>query len=228
MFVSVPISPKTADEVDQVWRVGWDTPKDPGQWESELSNIWKTAQVPSHGSTGGNTVLLDQPYWQPKSLWQYCHRTPFRGVELILDELLQVGANSVFGLDEEGCGAPLHEAVQRGLKSRVTAQTLKVRPSCVRLSLQAPFWGPVRGCFRRGLDETGSQNAACPHRQLMADCRCSRAAASEEPTGIVGPVLTCHRHRDVVRHWVRGSGGPSRMPLRYAVVCWVCTRRRLT
>ena len=32
------------------------------------------------------------------------------GVELILDELRQVSASSVFGLGEEGCGVLLHEA----------------------------------------------------------------------------------------------------------------------
>jgi hypothetical protein len=32
------------------------------------------------------------------------------GVELILDELRQVGASNVFGLGEEGCGVLLHEA----------------------------------------------------------------------------------------------------------------------
>ena len=37
------------------------------------------------------------------------------GVELVLDELRQVGAGSVFGLGEEGCGVLLHQAVQRGL-----------------------------------------------------------------------------------------------------------------
>jgi hypothetical protein len=37
------------------------------------------------------------------------------GVELVLDELRQVGAGSVFGLGEEGRGVLLHQAVQRGL-----------------------------------------------------------------------------------------------------------------
>jgi hypothetical protein len=32
------------------------------------------------------------------------------GVELILDELRQVGASSAFGLGEEGCGVMLHGA----------------------------------------------------------------------------------------------------------------------
>ena len=36
-------------------------------------------------------------------------------VELVLDELRQVGAGSVFGLRDEGCGVLLHQAVQRGL-----------------------------------------------------------------------------------------------------------------
>jgi hypothetical protein len=36
-------------------------------------------------------------------------------VELVLDELRQVGTGSVFGLGEEGRGVLLHQAVQRGL-----------------------------------------------------------------------------------------------------------------
>ena len=38
-------------------------------------------------------------------------------VELVFDELRQVGAGSVFGLGEEGCGVLLHQAVQRGPKT---------------------------------------------------------------------------------------------------------------
>ena len=37
------------------------------------------------------------------------------GVELVFDELRQVGAGSVFGLGEEGRGVLLKQAVQRGL-----------------------------------------------------------------------------------------------------------------
>ena len=37
------------------------------------------------------------------------------GVELVLDELRQIGTGGGFGLGEEGRGVPLHQAVQRGL-----------------------------------------------------------------------------------------------------------------
>jgi hypothetical protein len=37
------------------------------------------------------------------------------GVELVLEELRQVGAGSVFGLGKEGRGVLLHQAVERGL-----------------------------------------------------------------------------------------------------------------
>ena len=37
------------------------------------------------------------------------------GLELVFDELRQVGAGSVFGLNKEGRGVLLHQAVQRGL-----------------------------------------------------------------------------------------------------------------
>ena len=37
------------------------------------------------------------------------------GVELVFDELRQVGVGSVLGLGEEGRGVLLHQAVQRGL-----------------------------------------------------------------------------------------------------------------
>ena len=40
-------------------------------------------------------------------------------VELILDELRQVGAGCVFGLGEEGRGGMLNQAVQRGLLGAV-------------------------------------------------------------------------------------------------------------
>jgi hypothetical protein len=41
------------------------------------------------------------------------------GVELIFDELRQVGACSVFGLRDEGRGVLLNQAVQRGLLGAV-------------------------------------------------------------------------------------------------------------
>ena len=37
------------------------------------------------------------------------------GVELVLHELRQVGADGSFGLGDEGRGVLLHQAVQRGL-----------------------------------------------------------------------------------------------------------------
>lgn len=37
------------------------------------------------------------------------------GVELILDELRQVGPGSIFGLDEAGLSVLLHQPIQRGL-----------------------------------------------------------------------------------------------------------------
>ena len=37
------------------------------------------------------------------------------GVELVLDELRQVGSGGLFGLGEERRGMLLHQAVQRGL-----------------------------------------------------------------------------------------------------------------
>ena len=42
------------------------------------------------------------------------------GVELVFDELRQVGAGSVFGLGKEGRGVLLHQAVKRGLFRAVT------------------------------------------------------------------------------------------------------------
>ena len=42
------------------------------------------------------------------------------GVELVLDELRQVGSGGSFGLGDEGRGVLLHQAVQRGLLRAVT------------------------------------------------------------------------------------------------------------
>ncbi len=42
------------------------------------------------------------------------------GVELVFDELRQVGAGGLLGLGEEGLGVLLHKAVQRGLLGPVT------------------------------------------------------------------------------------------------------------
>jgi hypothetical protein len=60
------------------------------------------------------------------------------GVELILDELRQVGASSVFGLGEEGCGVLLHEAVWRGL---FRAVALVVDRGAIRCPLRLPADG---------------------------------------------------------------------------------------
>ena len=51
------------------------------------------------------------------------------GVELILDELRQVGAGRVFGLGEEGRGVLLNQAVQRG---RLGAVALVVNRGAIR------------------------------------------------------------------------------------------------
>ena len=59
-------------------------------------------------------------------------------VELVFDELRQVGAGSVFGLGEEGCGVLLHQAVQRGL---LRAVTLVVDRGAIRRPLGLPANG---------------------------------------------------------------------------------------
>jgi hypothetical protein len=41
-------------------------------------------------------------------------------------------------------------------------------------------------------------------------------------------VLNCQRHPDVVDTRLPGGGGQTRVPVRYAVACWVGTRSRLT
>ena len=60
------------------------------------------------------------------------------GVELVLDELRQVGAGSVFGPGDEGRGVPLHQAVQRGLFRVIT---LLVNRSAIRRPLRLPANG---------------------------------------------------------------------------------------
>ena len=60
------------------------------------------------------------------------------GVELVLDELRQVGACSVFGLGEEGRGVLLHQSVQRGL---LRAVALVVDRGAIRRPLRLPANG---------------------------------------------------------------------------------------
>jgi hypothetical protein len=59
-------------------------------------------------------------------------------VELVFDELRQVGACSVFGLDDEGRGVLPHQAVQRGL---FRAVALLVDRSASRRPLGLPADG---------------------------------------------------------------------------------------
>ena len=59
-------------------------------------------------------------------------------VELILDELRQVGAGCVFGLGEENRSALLTEAVQHGLLGAVA---LVVDPGAIRCPLGLPADG---------------------------------------------------------------------------------------
>ena len=63
-------------------------------------------------------------------------------VELVLDELRQVGAGSVFGLGKESRGVLLHQAVQRGL---FRAVALVVN----RGTLRRPLGLPANGLHAR-------------------------------------------------------------------------------
>ena len=60
------------------------------------------------------------------------------GVELVFDELRQVGAGSVFGLCKEGRGVLLNQAVQRGLLGAVA---LVVNRGAIRRPLGLPASG---------------------------------------------------------------------------------------
>ena len=64
------------------------------------------------------------------------------GVELVLDELRQVGAGSDFGLGEECRGVLLHQAVQRGLLGAVK---LVVDLGAIRRPLGLPADGLHEG-----------------------------------------------------------------------------------
>ena len=59
-------------------------------------------------------------------------------VVLVLDELRQIGACSVFGLRDEGRGVLLHQAVQRGL---FRAASLVVDRGAIRRPLGLPADG---------------------------------------------------------------------------------------
>ena len=60
------------------------------------------------------------------------------GVELVLHELRQVGAGSVFGLGEEGRGVLLHQTLQRGLLRAVA-------PVVDRSTIRRPLGLPADG-----------------------------------------------------------------------------------
>jgi hypothetical protein len=60
------------------------------------------------------------------------------GVDLVLDELRQIGACSVFGPRTEGRGVLLHRAVQRGL---FLAVSLVVDRGAIRRPLRLPADG---------------------------------------------------------------------------------------
>jgi len=64
------------------------------------------------------------------------------GVELVFDELRQVGAGSVLGLSEEGRRVLLHQAVQRGL-FRAVALVVD------RGAIQRPLGLPADGLHAR-------------------------------------------------------------------------------
>ena len=61
-----------------------------------------------------------------------------KGVKLVLDELRQVGAGSVFGLGEEGRSVLLHRAVPRG---PLRAVALEVDRGAIRCPLGLPANG---------------------------------------------------------------------------------------
>ena len=63
------ISPEMADRLGKVWGLGSDTPKDPGPWEGELRNMWKSTHVPHLWVQGGN-------------LHQNRHYSQFMGLQL--------------------------------------------------------------------------------------------------------------------------------------------------
>ena len=83
---------------------------------------------------------LSWPQSPQRSRKKPCARTAAfeEGVELVFDELRQVGAGSVFGLGEESRGVLLHKAVQRGL---LRAVALAVDRSAIRRPLGLPADG---------------------------------------------------------------------------------------
>ena len=62
----------------------------------------------------------------------------WKGVELVFDELRQVGAGSVFGLGEEGRGVLLNQVVRRGL---LRAVALVANRGAIRRPLGLPASG---------------------------------------------------------------------------------------
>ena len=63
------------------------------------------------------------------------------GVELVLDELRQVGTGGLFGLSEERRGMLLHQAVQRGLLGAVSHVVDRARRDRAVLWLARPRGG---------------------------------------------------------------------------------------
>jgi hypothetical protein len=77
----------------------------------------------------------------------------------------------------------LHARLQRRWPRTVSSRESRLNlskcclPVCASLC-GGPFWAPVCGCFRRALDQTGCQEAACRQRRLLAGCRWSQTALS--------------------------------------------------
>ena len=77
------------------------------------------------------------------------------GVELVFDELRQVGAGGLFGLDEETLGILVHQAVQRGLLGPVALVVdrgaIAMRPpGLVSVGLHALGMGNMGWCSFSG------------------------------------------------------------------------------
>ena len=106
------------------------------------------------------------------------------GVELILDELRQVGAGSVFGLGEERRCVLLHQAVQRGLLGAVARVVDRGAiamhpPGLVSVGLHALGMGNLGWCSFSG--RAGQRIRLWGDHQLPVPRRWPRSGAAPCP-----------------------------------------------
>ena len=129
------------------------------------------------------------------------------GVELVFDELRQVGPGALFGLGYERRGMLLHQAVQRGLLRAVARVVhrgaIAMRPpGLVSVGLHAlgmgnldvvfsAIYGPSRALPSNGILELAAMIAAGTDNDALTQFKDERLIAGQRDGDMVGGILPC-------------------------------------